>query len=165
MHVASVAQGLAQAWRGHRTCLGHRVCKYLSRNLGPAPCVFPSGTRSGRGGHLPRVVLEGLMRMGPEDPRAGLVRLGLRHNFFAYEPSSGVGLGGPSGAPGGGFSEYFRKRVALPRGDGAKEVSSDNLHSLFQHHLGPFTPAWVRVQPGWARGHLRPLLNTKVLAL
>lgn len=55
--------------------------------------------------------------------------------------------------------------MALLRGDGAKEVSSDNLHSLLQHHLGPFTPAWVRVQPGWARGHLKPLLNTEVLAL
>ena len=33
------------------------------------------------------------MRMGLEDLRAGLVRLGLRHSFFAYEPSHGVGLG------------------------------------------------------------------------
>ena len=65
----------------------------------------------------------------------------------------------------GDSPKSFRKRVALLRGDGAKEVSSDNLHCLLQQHLGPFTPAWIRVQPGWARGHLRPLLNTEVLAL
>ena len=97
--------------------------------------------------------------------RAGQVRLGLRHSFFAYEPSSGVGLGGPFGAPGRGFSESFKEKEALLRGDGAKEVRSESLHSLLQHHLSPFTPARVMVQSGWARGRQRPLLNTKVLAL
>lgn len=61
------------------------------------------------------MVLEGIVRMGLEDLKPGLVRLGLRHSF-AYEPSRGVGLGGPSGAPGRGFSEVLQEKGGSSEG-------------------------------------------------
>lgn len=77
-------------------------------------------------------------------------------------------MGGPFGAPGREFSESFRKKMALLRGDGAEEVRSEGFHPLPQHHLRPFTPArtpgTVRMGKGptEARASLR---KTKALVL